>query len=269
MIKLVAFDIDDTITKGSTTLPPENVLAVRRAQKAGVFVTIATGRGFLGSSEIWKTLRIEGPVINYGGSIINDTRTGKPLYVTSFKPEEVREVFAIAHELGVHAQLYQGDSIVYEHENQYAINYRAFLNLPYRIDPDLMQKDWENVPKIIYITEKERACELIPVLQKHFEGRLKVSGSKAGFVEFNEISAHKGSALEWVAAYMGVKREEVAAMGDNLLDLEMIQWAGVGAAVADANPAVLEIADVVAPRCEDMGAAWFLDNIVLKGEGNG
>lgn len=269
MIKLVAFDIDDTLTKGSTTLSPGNLAAIRRAQDAGVFVTVATGRGYLGSSAIWKTIGVQGPVINYGGSIVNDTRTGALLHATSIKPEEVTELFALAHELNVHAQLYQGDAIVYEAENEYAVRYKTFLNLPFVIDPDLMKKRWENVPKILYITEKERAEELIPMLQKRFEGQFKISGSKAGFVEFNELEAHKGSALAWIAAYLGVAQSETAAMGDNLLDLEMIRWAGTGAAVADAHADILGVADVIAPRCEDDGAAWFIDNIILKGANNG
>jgi len=53
-------------------------------------------------------------------------------------------------------------------------------------------------------------------------------------------------------------------VGDNLLDLEMIQYAGIGAAVADAHPQILSAANVVLPRCEDMAAAWFIDNIILK-----
>jgi hypothetical protein len=154
---------------------------------------------------------VEGPVINYGGSVVNDTRTGKALYTASLKPEDVLEVFALSHELGVHAQLYQGDTVVYEKDNEYARRYMAFLSLPSVIDPQLMQKRWENVPKVIYITDRERAEELIPKLQKRFEGRLKVSGSKAGFVEFNDPGAHKGSALAWVADYLGIVRDEDAA----------------------------------------------------------
>ncbi|HWQ58840.1 MAG TPA: Cof-type HAD-IIB family hydrolase [Clostridia bacterium] len=269
MIKLVAFDIDDTLTKSPNTVSPGNLAAIRRAREADVFVTLATGRGYLGSSYILKAVGVEGPVINYGGSVVNDTRTGKALYTASLKPEDVLEVFALSHELGLHAQLYQGDTVVYEKDNEYARRYMAFLSLPSVIDPQLMQKRWENVPKVIYITDRERAEELIPKLQKRFEGRLKVSGSKAGFVEFNDPGAHKGSALAWVADYLGIVRDEVAAMGDNLLDVEMLRYAGVGCAVADAHKEALEAADVIAPRCEDDGAAWFLDNVVLKGKRDG
>lgn len=264
MIKLVAFDIDDTLTPDATAVSGGNLAAVRRAQKAGVFVTLATGRGYLGSSYIFKTLGIEGPVINYGGSLIHDTRTGELLHAASLEPENVAELFALAHELGVHAQFYQGDTVVYERENEYAARYMRFLNLPFVIDPDLMQKRWENVPKVLFLTEKERADELIPALQARFEGRFKVSGSKAGFVEFNHPAAHKGSALAWVADHLGIARHEVAAMGDNLLDVEMIRWAGVGAAVTGAHREAIEAADIIAPRCADDAAAWLIDNIVLK-----
>ena len=50
MIKLIAFDIDDTLTKEPRTVPQANLDAVKRAQDAGIFVTVATGRGFHGSS---------------------------------------------------------------------------------------------------------------------------------------------------------------------------------------------------------------------------
>lgn len=270
MIRLVAFDIDDTLTKSPVTISPGNLAAIRRAQDAGIFVTIATGRGYYGSSFIWRAMNVQGPVINYGGSLVNDTRTGKLLHETSIKPEIVLELFALAHELGgVHAQLYQGDTVVYEKENAYAIRYKSFLNLPSIIDPDLTKKRWENVPKVLFITGAERAEELIPQLQKRFEGRLKVSGSKAGYVEFNDPHAHKGSALAWIANHMGIAQKDTAAMGDNLLDVEMIRWAGVGAAVADGHKEALAAADVITPRCEDDGAAWFLDNVVLKGAGDG
>ena len=54
MIKLIAFDIDDTLTKEPRTVPQANLDAVKRAQDAGIFVTVATGRGFHGSSYICR-----------------------------------------------------------------------------------------------------------------------------------------------------------------------------------------------------------------------
>lgn len=265
MIKLIAFDIDDTLTKDARTVPQANLDAIKRAQAAGIFVTVATGRGFLGSFYIWQAMNVQGPVINYGGAVINDTVTGKPLYTTELEPRMVKELFALARELGVHVHLYQGDGIVFEKENPYVNAYSSKLGLERIVDPAVGDKLWQNVPKVLYITEPARAEMLITELGRRYEGRLKVSGSVPGFVEFNAENAHKGTALEWLAGYLGIERGETAAVGDNLLDLEMIQYAGIGAAVADAHEQVLAAANVVLPRCEDMAAAWFIDNIVLKG----
>lgn len=265
MIKLIAFDIDDTLTTEARTVPQPNIDAVKRAQDAGIFVTLATGRGFHGSSYIWQALDIKGPIINYGGAVINDTVTGEPLYTTELDPRMVKELFALAKELNVHAHLYQGDSIVFEKENKYSEAYSKKLGLPTVVDPEVGEKTWHNVPKVLYITEPERADELISALGRRYDGKLKVSGSVPGYVEFNAENAHKGSALKWVADYLGIERGETAAVGDNLLDLEMIQYAGIGAAVAGANPEILSAANVVLPRCEDMAAAWFIDNIILRG----
>lgn len=267
MIKLLAFDIDDTLTKQPRIVPEKNLEAIKRAQAAGVFVTVATGRGYLGSSYIWKAMGVKGPVINYGGAVINDTRTGRAIYTTELEPDTVKGLFKLADSLGVHAHLYQGDGMVFARDNPYVSAYSKSLDLPRCIDPLVGEKTWHNVPKVLFITEPDRAEALIPMLGKRYEGRLKVSGSVPGFIEFNAANAHKGSALEWLADSMGIKRSEVAAVGDNLLDIEMIRYAGIGAAVGDAHKEVISAADVVLPKCEDMAAAWFIDNIVLRHAG--
>ena len=263
MYKLLVLDIDDTLTLSSHTIPAENLAAIRRAQAAGIYVTIATGRGYFGSRSIREAIGMDGPVINYGGAVINDARTGKPVFHTSLPPALVQELLCLGRELGVHAHLYQGDTIVYAQENPYAERYYKFLDLPHKVDPDVCEKRWENVPKVLFIAEDDRVQALIPGLLERYAGRAKVSGSKAGFIEFNDANAHKGSAVAWLADHMGIAREEVAVVGDNLLDLEMIQWAGLGAAVANGHPDVLAAADMVIPACGENGVAWFIDNVIL------
>ncbi|MEL7608501.1 MAG: Cof-type HAD-IIB family hydrolase [Bacillota bacterium] len=263
-IKLLALDVDDTLVSDIVTISDANQAAIARAQKAGIYVTIATGRGYLGSNHVWRTLKIEGPVINYGGAIVTDTRTNQLIHATEVPNELVQEILGIAEKENVYAQIYQGDTIVTESDDAIARNYTRALSLPLVIDPMIRKKVWENVPKVLFIAEHERAEELIPKMQAHFAGRLKVSGSKAGFVEFNHLCAHKGAALQWLAERLGIARHEVAAMGDNSLDLEMLEWAGIGAAVGNATEKVKGIADLIVPACVEDGVAWFINNHMLK-----
>ncbi len=48
--KALFLDIDDTLIGNDRTISPGNLAAIRRAQATGIFVTIATGRGYLGSA---------------------------------------------------------------------------------------------------------------------------------------------------------------------------------------------------------------------------
>ncbi len=269
MYKLLALDIDDTLTQEPRHVPQRNVEAVRRAQEAGFIVTLATGRGYYASSDIWRQLEIQGPVINYGGALIHDTQTGSAIYSTEISNELVQSVLSDAAERKIHAHLYQGDTIVYEKENDYAQRYSAVLGLPKRMDSDIRHKVWHSVPKVLLMTTEEQALELIPQFQKKYENVLKVSGSSKGFIEFNHPDAHKGSAVKWLADRLGIPREEVAAVGDNTLDAEMIQWAGLGCAMGNAKEDVKVLSDLVLPSCSEHGVAWLIDHVLLEREAQG
>ena len=262
MYKLLALDIDETITHVPTQAPEEIAEAIDRARDNGLRVALATGRGYKGSSTIVKQLKICEPVINYGGAIISNPYDGSCVYSTEISPELVIDVLETARKLGIHAHIYQGDTVIGEHPDDYMLAYCERLDLPMECDAQLRSKQWHNVPKVLMMTTEEHAAELRPMLQEQYKGRLKVSGSSKGFIEFNHLSAHKGSGLAWLAEYLGIKQEEVVAVGDNSLDMEMIQWAGLGCAVANAKDDVRAAADLVIPSCSEFGVAHLINGIL-------
>lgn len=262
MYKLLALDIDETITHVPTRVPEEIAAAIDRARDSGIRVALATGRGYYAASMIVKQLKICEPVINYGGAIISDPYDGSLVYSTEITPELVTDVLETAKKLGIHAHIYQGDTVIGEKLNPYMEAYTERLSLPKKYDKDLHCRIWHNVPKVLMMTTEEQAAELRPILQEQYKDRLKVSGSSKGFIEFNHLSAHKGSALEWLAGHLGIKREETVAVGDNSLDMEMIQWAGLGCAVANGNEEVRAAADMVLPSCGELGVAYLINGIL-------
>lgn len=264
--KLLAIDIDDTLLPRNGVISERNKCAIRRAEEAGIYVTIATGRGFFGSSHVLKELGISRLVINYGGAMINDASTGEPFFVTELRPETVTEILELANELGLHAHLYQGDQIVYEKEHIYATMYSDHLGLPRRIEPEIRSMIWHNVPKVLIITEPEKVDSLLPYFSEKLKGRASVSASSPGFIEFNKPGANKGSALALLAEHLGFKREETAAIGDNTLDREMIEWAGLGACVEDGNKECKAAAKVITPSCREDGVAYLIENYLLTEE---
>ncbi|MBQ2985656.1 MAG: HAD family hydrolase [Clostridia bacterium] len=262
MYKLLTLDIDDTLTHVPTQAPDEIVAAVDRARRAGIRVALATGRGYFASSSIVKQLNICEPVINYGGAIISAPFDGSLVYSTQIPPELVTDILETAKSYGVHAHIYQGDVVIGERYNEYMEAYCARLDLPKAYDPQLRDKLWHNVPKVLMMTTEEHSAQLRPIFQEKYRGILKVSGSSKGFIEFNHPSAHKGSGLAWLADHLGIKQEETVAVGDNSLDIEMIQWAGLGCAVENAKEEIKAAADMVIPSCSECGVAYLIDRLI-------
>ncbi|MBO4848787.1 MAG: excinuclease ABC subunit UvrC [Clostridia bacterium] len=262
--KLLAIDIDDTLLPRNGRISARNKRAIKAAEDAGIYVTLATGRGYHGCSAVREELGIERLIINYGGALISDPVSGKPFMTTELDSAVVTEIMDLAGGLGLHVHLYQGDEIVYEHEHEYGRLYSEHLGLPARIEPNVRKMIWHNVPKVLVITEPERVPDLLPYFTEKLKGKAAVSASSPGFIEFNKIGASKGSALKMLAEHLGIGQSETAAIGDNTLDKEMIEWAGLGCCVADGNEEVKAAADVIAPGCADDGVAFFIENYLLK-----
>ena len=260
-MKLLALDIDDTLVS-TGKLPDERLKrAVRLAEANGVTVVLATGRGFLGTKAIRESLSLYGPLIHYGGAVVSDGRTGEHLYENYLRPEDVVTAFAIADAYSIHAQIYEGDTVVFRQANAFTERYTGILNLPFVEDPHLLYRPLNTIPKVLFAVDPARETELYPEIRALLPRHLSVLCSKPGFIEIGSVSATKGTALKRVAALLGVDRNDVTAVGDNTLDLDMIEWAGVGVCVANGSPIVKEKADFVIGACDEGGVAAYLESV--------
>ncbi len=260
-MRLLALDIDDTLVS-TGTLPSERLKrAIRLVEDNGVTVVLATGRGFLGSRKIRESLAVYGPLIHYGGAVVSDGRTGEHLFVNYLRPEDVITAFAIADSFGFHAQIYEEDTVIFRKANDFTKRYTGILNLPFIEDPNLLYRPLDNIPKVLYAVDPAREAELYREIRALLPKHLSVLCSKPGFIEIGSVSSTKGKALEKVAALLNIPREEVTAIGDNTLDLDMIEWAGTGVCVANANPQVKEKADLIIGSCDDDGVAEYLESL--------
>lgn len=64
----------------------------------------------------------------------------------------------------------------------------------------------------------------------------------------------KITALQELAARLGLDAGQCAYMGDDIIDIAAIEWAGVGIAPPSAMPAVIAAADYVTHRAAGLGA---------------
>jgi HAD superfamily hydrolase (TIGR01484 family) len=93
-----------------------------------------------------------------------------------------------------------------------------------------------------------------------------ITWSTRDLVEVSAANVTKAYALERVCRRLGIGREEVVAVGDMPNDLAMLAWAGHGVAVANADPAVLAVADEVIAANVDDGVALLLERLLAERE---
>ena len=102
---------------------------------------------------------------------------------------------------------------------------------------------------------------------------LTVCGAGSYSLEVNSTGVSKGKAVEILASYLGVDREEILCIGDNENDIFMIQYAGVGVAMGNAVPSLKEVSDYITDTNYNDGVAkairkFALDDNTVKGQSN-
>ncbi len=107
----------------------------------------------------------------------------------------------------------------------------------------------------------------IPAIRRDLEtllgDQLYMAKSKEYLLEMMPKDVSKQKALIRFAQSLEIRREEVMACGDNTNDIEMLEWAGLGVAVANAVPELKNGADYVAEARRSFGVAEAVKKFVL------
>jgi hydroxymethylpyrimidine pyrophosphatase-like HAD family hydrolase len=121
----------------------------------------------------------------------------------------------------------------------------------------------EPVGKLLAVTDEVPLEQFLTIVEQVVgeRGHLHFSGA-FGLAEINAPGVTKAVALERWATRLGIDAADVWAFGDMPNDLPMIKWAGVGWAVANAHPTLLEAADRTCPANDDDGVAAVLERAV-------
>lgn len=266
-IKLVAIDIDDTLLNPEGKLAKETIDAVKKVTQKGIKVVLCTGRPLAGVVGFLEQLGISGDdqyVITYNGAII-ETVSGKRLAQHTLTFDDYIAADKLSYELNVHYNILDDESRIYTSNKdvgrvtviQAAENNEGlFVRNPEEMSRDL------TVSKIMFVDEPEVLDAQMINIQKIFDDSYYVVRSLPEFLEVLNKKANKGNALTDLIAELGLKEEEVMAMGDQHNDLTMFAVAGTTVAMGNAIPELKEAATYVTESNANHGVAVALDHYV-------
>ncbi len=260
--KLVAIDLDDTLLKDDLTISERVKKAIKASIDKGTLVTFATGRMYASALPYALDLNLDLPLITYQGALVKYA-DGREIYHRPLELSLAREVVEFLKPKNLHINVYLNDILCMEKITEEGKNYSALVGIPIhqiRFPDDITIP----VTKIVLIGDKEELDPVEAEIEERFKDTINSTRSKPYFLEIAHPLATKGNALKKLANSLGIRREEVIAIGDSMNDYDMIEYAGFGVAMANGNEAVKNIADYITTSNEDDGVAEVFEKFVLK-----
>jgi Cof subfamily protein (haloacid dehalogenase superfamily) len=258
-ISLVAIDLDDTLLDSGLQVSPECQRALRQVGEQGVMVTLATGRMFRSAVKYARFLARDLPLITYQGALVKKAVSGEEIYHKVVPCHLAHQVLDMVRETGCHFQAYFDDLLHMERLTPEGQDYAAMSGVTPVIDPALPEMiERRPTTKLLFIDEPQRLIALEQQLKSVFSGQLYITRSKPNYLEIMNYEATKGRALQAVCDYYHLSREQVMAVGDSYNDMDMLSWAGVGVAMANAPEEVKKVADFITASNDDDGVAQAL-----------
>jgi len=222
-------------------------------------VIVATGRMFRSIRPYLEEAGIGEPVVCYQGAAVVEPASGAFLLHEPIPLETARDAVVALTELGHSPNCYVDDRLYVERHTEYSRMYAEFQHLPVEEVGDLAA--WLERPptKLVAVADPADVPALREALVSAFADRLFLTTSLPYLLEVGNPAVSKGTGIAFVAERLGLSLERVVSFGDGENDIELIDEAGFGIAVEDANPLLLDHADWVCPSADDEGVATVID----------
>ncbi|MBM4235503.1 MAG: HAD family phosphatase [Firmicutes bacterium] len=267
--RLLAVDLDDTLLNNSSVISDRNKKAIHGAVEMGVQFLIVTGRMFKTSVGFLEELGFEEdcPLINYHGALVKRARSRETLLHKPIPNQIAIAVLEEAEKTDYHISVFLEDQLYIREENEQSRYYQSFTGIELQPVGSLSAFLDRNgsCPTKMSIIQRDGTLEGIEeILRANFDNQLSILQSRPFFLEITDRLATKGQTLSWFIEQQGIRPDQVIAIGDGPNDIDMLAFAGLGVAVANARPEVKAAADLVTASNEDDGVAEIIEHYILK-----
>lgn len=258
-IKAVFLDIDGTLVRFNEKRMNERTLAaLQAARDRGVSLFIVTGRYKDG-------IGVDAMFDFDGYSTANGEycfmASGEVIHMSPMDPGDVRAFASACERRGLSVTFTEPDDIYFcgsPEELEKSGRYQSR-----RGGRDGRVRDWSVVgEKPVLQMVVDCAPELDGELLAGIPG-LESARWSPMFMDVVERGRGKGDAIDAFCERLGIAPAECMAIGDGGNDVHMLVHAGIGVAMGQAADDVKAAADVVAPSCDEDGAAWAIERFVL------
>ena len=285
MYRLIAVDLDGTLLNSYGEVTDYSKKIIKKLIENGIKFIIASGRPIDSIKTIAKEIGSDEYFIAGNGAIIYDIKKDKVIYEKYLSKSKVLEIIKICEKNSISYNVYT-DKTILATGLKYNVLYYYKENLKKEEDKKtnihIVNDMYEHVKnlkedKFLKITicednesifnsimKKIKNINGIDILDvSHMSRKVINQGTEEVSIEYyyTEISlsnVDKWTAIEYLIEKLGIKKEEVIAIGDNMNDKKMIENAGLGIVMEGSTPGVTEVADEIAPSNNEDGVTKIL-----------
>ena len=271
-IRCIALDMDYTTLDRMGRLSPSNRAALERAIQKGIHIVIASGRSRISlPADVLAVPGIEYAVTSNGAAVYY-LPTGQCLHRALLTPDSVERVLSltadedVAYETIVADKIYSDvayveDPMSYGADAQ-AAKYVQTTRHPKADMPSFLRAHKQELVGVDLVVRSQADKARLWALLEREVPEVYVTSSIQRLLELGHRDAGKHNGLRLVLERLGLSRSETAAFGDGDNDVEMLSFAGVGIAMANATPACLQAADFVTKSNSEDGVAWGMERFL-------
>ena len=285
-IRLLALDLDGTLLNSRGQVSDRNRRALEDARQNGVRVAIVTGRRFRDARPIALELGLDVPVIAHNGALTKHAETLETVAVLPLPLAAAHEAIKVGRAAGADPLVsddHEGLGVlIYDHlsgDNLPLLQYVAWSRRIHGEDSGASAvRQVETVEQYLDHEPVHLAfsggCEKMKQLELELRAELKdtvkifcttYAPKDFALLDIVHPQASKGVGVAAAAAELGISSAEVMAVGDNLNDLEMLEFAGTGVVMGNAEPSLHQLSGLHKTTTNDSdGVAEAIERFILS-----
>ena len=266
--KLLVLDVDGTLLNNEKEISKRTLSTLLKAQHTGIRIVLASGRPTSGLLSLAKALEMGnfgGFIVSYNGAQIINAENGEVMFDKRINPELIPYLEKKARKNNFSIFTYHDEYLLTDNADNVHIRREAWLNNLRIMEEEEFSIAIDFAPcKCVLVSDDEEALRgLENHWKRRLDGVLDVFPSEPYFLEVVPCGVDKANTLGVLMEQLGVKREEVIAIGDGVADVTMLQLAGKSVAMGHAQDSVKICADYVTASNEEDGVAQAVEKLVL------
>lgn len=263
---VLVLDLDGTLTNSDKEITPYTKSVLFDFMEKGGIIVLASGRPTYGIMPVANALELEkrgGYILSYNGGCITECKTGEVIYMQPLDRADVKILARQAKTYKVNIIAYEDDHIITENAGDIYAQKESMIT-KMAIQQVGSFENYVEFPavKCLMTAEADYLAGVEESMKAFWGDKLSICRSEPFFLEVTAKGIDKAKSLGRLLDVLGMDRTCMIACGDGFNDKSMIEYAGIGVAMDNAQDAVKASADYITASNDEDGVAQVVEKLM-------